>query len=84
MEAIADERLPGILAASALTLAELTLGAMGAADEAIRARRLRHLLHFEQRIELLDFDRGCSRAYGRICLETIRQGRKARAAGQST
>jgi predicted nucleic acid-binding protein len=70
--------LPGEVAISTLTLAELTVGPHAATTEAERARRQDHLQRIESRIEALDFDPSCARAYGQIDSATRRIGRETR------
>ena len=70
--------LPGEIAISTLTLAELTTGPHAAKTESERARRQDHLQRIESRLEALDFDPSCARAYGQIDSATRRIGRKAR------
>lgn len=66
------------MAVSALTLAELTIGPVAAADPVEQARRLEQLQRVEAGFEALPFDSRCARSYGRIYAATIETGRKAR------
>jgi predicted nucleic acid-binding protein len=70
----------GGIAASTLTVAELAGGPHAATDEVEKARRQHHLRYVEESINLLSFDAGCARAYGRIYAAVERTGRKARGA----
>ncbi len=80
LETIDRSKLPGEIAISALTLAELTSGPYVAASEVDRVRREKHLRRIESNLECLDFDATCARAFGPI-YEAIRElGRKARGA----
>ena len=70
--------LPPILAISALSLAELIAGTLGAKQELSRARRLQHLQYLEANLEPLPFDPRCSRAYGPVYAAMADAGRKPR------
>jgi hypothetical protein len=75
---IEREKLPPIVAVSALTLAELAAGPASADDELKRARRQQRLQYVEANVEPLPFESRCYRAYGPIYTATLRVGRKAR------
>jgi len=79
---IDESLLPGALAISAVTLAELSSGihevgdASDAAEE--RARRIELLQRTEHEFDALPFDSDAARIYGRISAAVISQGRKPR------
>lgn len=70
--------LPGELAVSAITLAELAAGPHATADRDERARRQERLQRAEATFEPLPFDAAAARAYGRIYAAVAATGRKAR------
>lgn len=70
--------LPGEVAISAATLAELHYGVHLAKDETKRALRLRRLSEIESRFTALPIDETVARAYGELALLTMRSGRKVR------
>jgi predicted nucleic acid-binding protein len=72
------KRLPGEIAISALTLAELTGGPHATEDPLERARRQELLQRVEAGLETLPFDPDCARSFGRICAATTAAGRKVR------
>lgn len=74
------DKLPPIIAVSALTLAELVSGPRGTDDELKRARRQQHLQYVEGNVEPLPFDSRCARAYGPVYAAVAGAGRKARGA----
>ena len=78
LEQLDPARLPGEVAISTLSLAELTAGPAAASTEVKRARRQDLLQRVEATIEALDFDAICARAYGPISSATIALGRKPR------
>ncbi len=80
LETLDPSRLPGEVAISALTLAELTSGPCAAASEPEQARRQDRLQRIEAGLECLEFDSSCARAYGPIYSATREIGRKARGA----
>jgi predicted nucleic acid-binding protein len=71
-------RLPGELAISALTLAELAAGPHATTDAAERARRQETLQRTEATFDPLPFDSGAARAFGRLYAAVAASGRKAR------
>ncbi|MFY9586009.1 MAG: type II toxin-antitoxin system VapC family toxin [Actinomycetota bacterium] len=75
---IERERLPAIVAVSALTLAELVVGPASAENELKRARRQQHLQYIEANVEPLPFESRCYRAYGPVYTAVLSAGRKAR------
>lgn len=70
--------LPGELAISAVTLAELAAGPHATADAVERARRQDRLQRVEATFEPLPLDAGVARAFGRVYAATVAAGRKAR------
>ena len=70
--------LPVELVVSALTLAELAAGPHSTDDAEERARRQDRLQRVESVFDVLPFDDGAARAYGRIFAAVTIQGRKAR------
>lgn len=71
--------LPAQPVITAVTLAELSVGPLVAADEAERALRLTHLQLAESDFEVLPFGADAARAYGRIAAGLRRGGRTGRA-----
>lgn len=72
------ESLPAELVVSALSLAELAAGPHATDDPEERARRQDRLQRVESVFDVLPFDDGAARAYGRIFAAVMIQGRKAR------
>jgi predicted nucleic acid-binding protein len=70
--------LPGELAISAVTSAELAAGPHATADPAERARRQDLLQRAEALFDPLPVDRAVARAYGRVYAAVAAAGRKAR------
>jgi predicted nucleic acid-binding protein len=75
---LARERLPGEIAVSALTLAELASGPHAARGDLERSRRQAHLQQIEASFESLPFDAACARSYGRVYAAVALAGRKPR------
>lgn len=71
-------QLPGELAISSLTMAELAAGPHATTDSAERARRQDRLQRAESIFDPLPFDADCARAYGRVYAAIVATGRKAR------
>lgn len=69
--------LPKEPVVTVITLAELSVGPLVAADEAERAARLVRLQEAEAVFEPLPFDATAARAYGRVAASLRRSGRKA-------
>ena len=78
LDAIDRERLPGELAISAITLAELAAGPHATKDAGERARRQDRLQRTEATFEPLPVDSHVARAYGRVYAAVAATGRKAR------
>jgi predicted nucleic acid-binding protein len=64
---------------SAITLAELSVGPLVAANETQRAARLAHLQQAEADFDPLPFDAESARAFGQVAASLRRSGRKASA-----
>lgn len=64
---------------SAITLAELSVGPLVAANETQRAARLAHLQQAEADFDPLPFDADAARAFGQVAASLRRSGRKASA-----
>lgn len=75
---IEREKLPAIIAVSALTLAELVVGPASAGHELKRARRQQRLQYIEANVEPLPFESRCYRAYGPVYSAVLSAGRKPR------
>ena len=70
--------LPGELAISAATLAELHFGVLVASIPAIRAERLRRLALVERSFEPLPVDAAVARSYGLLAAAVAGSGRQPR------
>ena len=68
--------LPEVALISAITLAELSVGPLVAAEEAERARRLAHVQQAEADFDPLPFDAAAARAFGIVASAYRRSGRK--------
>src|SRR5690606_18383749 len=75
---IRPEMLPGELAISAVTLAELAAGPHHTPDPVERARRISVLQHAESVFDALPFDVEAARAYGEIVAAVLSVGRTPR------
>ncbi len=78
LERIDMADLPGELAVSAITMAELAAGPHATTDPAERARRQDRLQRAEATFEPLPVDTTVARAYGRVYAAVGAAGRKAR------
>ena len=78
LERIDPKTLPGELAISAVTLAELAAGPHATGDPSERARRQDRLQRTEDTFDPLPLDAEAARAFGRIYAATEAAGRKAR------
>jgi predicted nucleic acid-binding protein len=78
LDQIAAGQLPGELAISALTMAELAAGPHATGDAGERARRQDRLQRAEAAFDPVPFDGESARAYGRIYAAIDAAGRKAR------
>lgn len=77
---IADEvaPIPGVLAISAATLAELHFGVLVAQDTGVRAERLRRLSFLQQHFDALPIDEAVAVSYGRLAAAVVDVGRQPR------
>ena len=77
---IADQvaPIPGVLAISAITLAELNFGVLVAKTTDVRAERLRRLSLLQQRFDALPVDEAVSVSYGRLAAAVVDVGRQPR------
>jgi predicted nucleic acid-binding protein len=71
-------RLPGEMAVSAITFAELTAGPHATEDLEERARRQDQLQRVQRTFDPIPFDADAAQAYGRIFASVVARGRKAR------
>jgi tRNA(fMet)-specific endonuclease VapC len=71
--------LPSECLISAITLAELSAGALVATNTRERDARQAHLQQAEADFDPLPFDAGCARAFGRVATSLRRSGRKPQA-----
>lgn len=78
---IADDvaPLPGSLAISTVSLAELHYGVLVATDDDARARRLSRLLAVQRTFDALPADELVAEGYGILAAGLVRQGRRPRA-----
>ncbi|HSV37493.1 MAG TPA: type II toxin-antitoxin system VapC family toxin [Nocardioidaceae bacterium] len=70
--------IPGVLAISAVTLAELHFGVLVAKTPEIRAERLRRLSVLQQHFDALPVDDAVAVSYGRLAAAVVDQGRQPR------
>ena len=68
--------LPDVALISAVTLAELSVGPLVAADDVERARRLAHVQQAEADFDPIPFDAPAARAYAQVAAAYRRSGRK--------
>lgn len=71
--------LPGLLALSSITLAELHFGVLVAKTTSVRAERLRRLIFVEKTFDALPVDDAVAESYGRIAAAVVEAGRNPRA-----
>jgi toxin FitB len=71
--------LPGELAISAVSIAELHFGVLVARTGAARAERLRRLTEVERRFDPLPVDDAVAASYGELAAAVVRAGRQPRA-----
>lgn len=71
--------IPGELALSAITLAELHFGVLVAKTADARAERLRRLLFIERTFDALPVDGAVADSYGRLASAVVLDGRSPRA-----
>ncbi|HET7476119.1 MAG TPA: type II toxin-antitoxin system VapC family toxin [Dermatophilaceae bacterium] len=70
--------IPGVLAISAVTLAELHFGVLVAKNSQVRAERLRRLSVLQQRFDALPVDEAVAVSYGRLAAAVVEAGRQPR------
>lgn len=70
--------IPGILAVSAVTLAELHFGVLIARSAGVRAERLRRLSILQRRFDALPLDDAVAASYGRVASAVVEAGRQPR------
>lgn len=70
--------LPGVLAVSAITLAELHFGVLVARSAQVRAERLRRLSFLHRRFEALPLDEAVAASYGLLAAAVVEAGRQPR------
>jgi predicted nucleic acid-binding protein len=70
--------IPGLLAISAVTLAELHFGVLVTKRAEVRAERLRRLSLLQQRFDALPVDEAVSASYGRVAAAVVAAGRQPR------
>jgi toxin FitB len=70
--------IPGDLAISAITLAELNFGVLVAKSAEVRAERLRRLSLLQQRFDALPRDDAVAISYGRLASAVVDAGRQPR------
>ena len=77
---IADDvsPLPGELAISVVSLAELHFGVLLAADDDERARRLSRLSALQRRFDPLPVDEAVAESYGLLAARVVKAGRQPR------
>lgn len=71
--------LPGELAISAVTLAELHFGVLVTDDPSVRGERLRRLSVLHRRFDALPVDDGVAASYGQLAAAVRAAGREPRA-----
>ena len=72
-------QLPSECMISAITLAELSVGALVATNARERAARQAHLQQAEADFDPVPFDAACARTFGRVAASLRRSGRKTQA-----
>lgn len=70
--------IPGVLAISAATLAELHFGVLVARSTQVRAERLRRLSILQRRFDALPLDEAVAASYGRLASAVVEAGRQPR------
>lgn len=70
--------IPGVLAISAVTLAELHFGVLVAKTVDVRAERLRRLSVLQQRFDALPVDDAVAASYGHLAAAVAETGRRPR------
>ncbi|MGA9308847.1 MAG: type II toxin-antitoxin system VapC family toxin [Pseudonocardiaceae bacterium] len=72
-------QLPGELAISAVTLAELHFGVLVAREQSVRAERLRRLSILHREFDALPIDDAVAASYGQLVAAVVDAGRQPRA-----
>ena len=70
--------IPGVLAISAISLAELQFGVLIAKTAAVRAERLRRLSILQKHFDALPVDDAIAISYGRLAAAVVDAGRQPR------
>lgn len=70
--------IPGVLAISAVSLAELHFGVLVAKTSEVRAERLRRLSVLQQQFDALPVDEAVAVSYGRLAAAVVEAGRQPR------
>ena len=70
--------IPGVLAISAVSLAELQFGILIAKSSAVRAERLRRLSILQKHFDALPVDEAVAISYGRLAAAVVDAGRQPR------
>ncbi len=70
--------IPGLLAISAITLAELQFGVLVARAPEVRAERLRQLSVLQKHFDALPVDEAVAISYGRLAAAVVDAGRQSR------
>lgn len=70
--------IPGVLAISSVTLAELHFGVLVATNPEIRAERLRRLSILQRRFDALPLDEEVAASYGRLAAAAVEPGHQPR------
>ncbi len=71
--------LPGELAISTVTLAELHFGVLVAKERSVRTERLRRLLLLQRTFDAIALDEAVAASYGEIAAAVVDGGRRPRA-----
>ena len=71
--------IPGELAISVVSLAELQFGVLVAVDDDARSLRLRRLSVIQRRFDPLPVDESVAESYGMVAARVLRAGRQPRA-----
>lgn len=70
--------IPGVLAISAISLAELQFGVLVATTPTVRAERLRRLSIVQKHFDALPVDDAVAISYGRLAAAVVEAGRQPR------
>lgn len=70
--------IPGVLAISAISLAELQFGVLVAKSASVRAERLRRLSILQKHFDALPVDDAVAISYGRLAAAVVDAGRQPR------